>query len=88
MASITHEPTAGSSLIGLLSIREMWASLAIVAIWLAVLFDGIFGPNLVSTTAGGDSTTLPSAILVALFASLATIPVAKYGFGRSGEHGR
>jgi hypothetical protein len=27
-------------------VREMWASLAIVSMWLAVLFDAVFGPDL------------------------------------------
>ena len=92
MASITDDPVPGSSsptsVTGLLRLGEMWASLAIVSMWLAVLFDAIFGPNVVSTTAGGDSTVLPSAIGVALFACLATVPVAKYGYGRGGKHGR
>lgn len=92
MASISHDPTIGSSprlsVTGLLKVTEMWAALAIVAMWLAVLFDAVFGPNLVSATPGGESTSVPSAIAVALFACLATFPVAKYGFGRSRERGR
>jgi hypothetical protein len=64
-------------------VREMWASLAISVIWLAVLFDAILGPDLVSTSAT-SSTTIPSAILVAPFAYLATAVVAKYGLGRRG----
>jgi hypothetical protein len=59
----------------------MWASLAIVAMWLAVLFSAVFGPDIVATSAGGDGATIPSAIAVALFASLATWAVARYGFG-------
>lgn len=62
-----------------LKIPEMWASLAIGAMWLAVLFDAVYGPNFVSTTPGGSSTTIPSAIFVAFFAWLGTISVAKYG---------
>jgi F0F1-type ATP synthase assembly protein I len=63
-----------------LKIREIWASLAISMMWLAVLFDAVYGPNFVSTTSGGDSTTIPSAIFVALFAFLASASVAKHGF--------
>ena len=63
-----------------LLVTEMWASLAIVVMWLAVLFAAVWGPNIVNTTAGGDSSTVPSAVAVALFAFLATWPVAKYGF--------
>jgi hypothetical protein len=59
----------------------MWAALAIVVMWLAVLFDAIFGPNFVSTSNDGNATTIPSAILLALFAYLGTRVVAKYGFG-------
>jgi len=66
-------------------VREMWAALAIVMIWLAVLFAAVFGSNIVNTSAGGDASTVPSAVAVALFASLATWPVAKYGFGRRGK---
>ena len=65
-----------------LLVREMWASLAIVVIWLAVLFDAVFGPNILNTSAGGDSSSVPSVIPVALFAFLATWPIAKYGFRR------
>jgi hypothetical protein len=60
----------------------MWASLAIGVMWLAVLFSAIFGPDIVNTSAGGDSSTVPSAVAVALFAFLATWPVARYGFRR------
>jgi hypothetical protein len=62
--------------------RETWASLAIAAIWLAVLFTAVFAPDFVSTDAGGSSTTIPSVIPVAIFAWLATSAVAKVGFGR------
>ncbi len=69
----------------LLRLRQVWAGLAIIAMWLAVLFDGIYGGDIVShgatsgaTTAG--STTIPSAAVIALFAMIATIVVARYGF--------
>ena len=65
-----------------LLVREMWAALAIVVMWLAVLFAAIFGPSIVNTTAGGDTSSVPSAVVVALFAFLATWPVARYGFRR------
>lgn len=64
-------------------LRELWASIAICVIWLAVLFDAVFGPNIVSSSGSGTNTsTVPSAVAVALFASLATWSLAKYGFGR------
>ena len=65
----------------LLRIPEMWGSLAIIAIWLAVLFDAVYGPSFVSTSGSGtESTTIPSSIFVALFACLATASVAKRAF--------
>jgi hypothetical protein len=63
-----------------LLVPEMWAALAIAVMWLAVLFDAIFGPDFVSTSSGGNSTTIPSAILLAVFAYFGTRVVAKYGF--------
>ena len=84
MTTISHEPsgvvqnTPGASL--QLVVRDTWASLAIVVMWLSVLFDAIFGPDIVNTTAGGDHSSVPSAVVLALFAFLATWVVAKYGF--------
>ena len=63
---------------------EMWASLAIAVMWLAVLFDALFGPDLVIINASGTAT-VPSAIIVALFAYLGTRIVARYGFRRAGD---
>jgi hypothetical protein len=65
-------------------VSEMWTSLAISVIWLAVLFDALFGPDIVTSNGAGTNTShVPSAIVVALFAYLATRVVAKHGFGRS-----
>jgi len=69
-------------------VREMWASLAIISMWLAVLFDALFGPDYVSSNAAGTNTTsIPSAIVVALFAYLGTGVVARYGFERPRDSG-
>ena len=66
----------------LISVPEMWASLAISVMWLAVLFDAVFGPDFVSTSPGGNSTTIPSAVFVAVFAWLGTAVVARYALRR------
>lgn len=85
MASVSHEPAASrrerTQWAEILRIPEMWASLAIIIMWLAVLFDAVYGPDFVSTNgAGTQSTTIPSGILVAFFAFLATASVAKHAF--------
>lgn len=62
-------------------VREIWASLAIAVMWLAVLFDAIFGPDIATQNgAGTNTTTVPSAVAVALFAWLGTWAVAHHGF--------
>ncbi len=83
MASASHGPAIRAperpQWAEFLRIREMWVSLAISTMWLAVLFGALFGPNFVSTTPGGTSTTIPSAVFVAFFAFLGSGAVARYG---------
>ena len=87
MSAISHPPTGASAerrhrSVQLL-VTEMWASLAIVAMWIAVAVSAVWAPDFVSTGAPGtSSTTIPSGIVVALFASIGTWAVAKRGFGR------
>lgn len=88
MTAIPHEPSrvveGRPRSVPQLLVREMWTSLAIIVIWLSVLLDAIFGPDIVSNNGVGDvgeRSTVPSAVVVALFAFLATWVVAKYGFG-------
>ena len=92
MTTISHEPHAQRSEVrpwlAALWIREMWAGLAIIAIWLAVLFSAVYGADIVDTGGTnnfGGSTTVPSGVVVAVFAFFATWPVAKYGFGRKSD---
>ena len=84
MTTLPHEPVRvvheGPRWVLQLLAPEMWASLTIIVIWLAVLFDAIYGPNIETTTSGGDTSTVPSAVVVALFAFLATWVVARHGF--------
>jgi hypothetical protein len=61
--------------------REAWASLAITTMWLAVLLDALWGPDMVFTNAGVNTTTIPSAVVLAFFAYLGTRVVARYGLG-------
>ncbi|HEY1316145.1 MAG TPA: hypothetical protein VGF10_02900 [Gaiella sp.] len=69
-----------------LIVRETWASLAITAMWAVVAISAVWGPDFVSTSGSGTtSTTIPSGIAVAVFATIGTWVVAKYGFGRSNE---
>ncbi len=85
MTSISQEPSriVQEKRLSQLLVPEMWASLAIIVIWLSVLVDAIFGPDIVTNNGVGDigeRSTVPSAVVVSLFAFLATWVVAKYGF--------
>jgi hypothetical protein len=87
MSSISHPPAEvvpeGRRWSGQLLVAEMWASLAITVMWIAVAVSAVWGPDFVSNSApGGSSTTIPSGIGVALFACIGSWGVAKYGFAR------
>jgi hypothetical protein len=63
--------------------EALWAGLALITIWVAVLFVGLFGGDIVSGTSAagfpaGDSVS--SAIPIAFFAFLATPFVAFWGY--------
>jgi hypothetical protein len=65
--------------------QPVWAAVAIVSMWVAVLIDAVYGADVVANSVSGDTASFPSAIPIALFACIATIFVAYYGF-RSDEH--
>ena len=68
---------------GLLLMPEVWGATAIASMWLAVLFASVYGGDFVSVNGGAtQSTTIPSAVFVALFASLASVAVARRAFRR------
>ena len=90
MSTISHPPTGvvpdKQSWSARLIVKEMWATAGIVAMWLAVTFSAVWGPNLVASSNDGSSSTIPSAILVALFASIGTWALAKHGFRDRPKH--
>jgi len=86
MTTTMHEPsTAGPAREGIadrLLVPAFWGAVSIVAMWLAVLFDGIFGGDMIFANAGSGPTIIPSAVAVALFAFIGTVAVAKRAFAR------
>ena len=86
MTTTTHEPSTGTpireSIASRLLVPGFWAAVSIVTMWLAVLFDGIFGGDMTFNNSSGQVTVMPSAAAVALFAAIATVSVAKRAFGR------
>ena len=87
MTATMHEPsTAGPASEGIaarLLVPAFWGAVSIIAMWLAVLFDGIYGNDMVfSNNTGGGPTIIPSAVAVALFAFIGTVAVAKRAFAR------
>lgn len=66
-------------------VRELWATLAIVAMWLAVLIVGVYGGNATFHSVDSSSATIPSGCIVALFAAIGTASVAKRVFSHKPE---
>jgi hypothetical protein len=60
--------------------RHLLAGLAIIAIWVAVLFVGVFGGDIATEDTTGGSTEIPIVSAVAFFAAIATSFVAWFGF--------
>jgi hypothetical protein len=85
MTAMTHESlTDKPTRVGISSrllVPEFWASLTIIVMWLAVLFVGVFGGDMVFSSPP-QVTTMPIAVVVALFAAIGTSSVAKRVFGR------
>lgn len=59
---------------------QVWGAITIAVMWIAVLFVGVFGPDIV----GQDGTRVPSVIVVAPFACIATVGVARRAFSPTG----
>ena len=81
MTVMTHEPSTGTpirqDIASRLLVPGFWATVSIVTIWLAVLFDGIFGGDMTFTNSSSQVTIMPSVVAVALFAAIATASIAK-----------
>jgi hypothetical protein len=84
MSTISREPSAEASNLAQrpswIAARNMWASLAIVSMWIVVLVTTMFAPNFESWDVSGTHTVIPSGIVIALFALFGTMSVAKRGF--------
>jgi hypothetical protein len=65
--------------------RALWAGVSITIMWLAVLFVGVFGEDIVSSTPGGTSTSVPVVVALLPFVLPATIVVARRGFSETSE---
>ena len=87
--STLHPPTRPlpdqRSWLDQLRVAEMWASLAIFAMWIAVAVASVWGTDFVSTSSGGNGTTIPSGIAVAMFATIGSWAVAKHAFRHDRE---
>jgi hypothetical protein len=75
----TARPDASSR--AWLHARELWAGLSIITMWLAVLFVGLFGGDIVTSSGyGGSSSSVPVVVTLLPFVLPATIVAARRGF--------
>jgi hypothetical protein len=65
--------------------REVWATVAIVSMWVAVLFVGVYGGEATFRSVDSSVTTVPAGVFVALFAAFGTGSVAKRVWGRASD---
>jgi hypothetical protein len=65
-----------------MSARASWAGLAIISMWLAVLFVGVFGGNIQQAGASGTSS-VPVVVVVAIVALIGTYAVGRRAFTAS-----
>jgi hypothetical protein len=88
MTTATHGASTQPSARGIshrILVPEMWATVCIAVMWLAVLFVGVYGDAMSFNGNDGSSSLIPSGVAVALFAAIGTGSVAKRVFGRSRE---
>jgi hypothetical protein len=89
MSTVSHEPSRVDFELPrsspLRRVREVWTSLAITAMWVAVFATAIWGPDARFNSNDGSTSTVPSVVFVAVFAFLGSWIVAKYGFRRQHE---
>ena len=83
MTTISHEPSTPARRTSWLYMRDLWASLAISAMWLAVMVVSLWGPSIETFDVSGSHATIPSGVVLALFAAIGSWAVAKHGFNRS-----
>jgi len=86
MTATMHEPSAAGptreGIVGRLLVPAFWGAVSVVAMWLAVLFDGIFGGDIVFSNPSSGPTIISSSVVVALFAMIGTVAVAKRSVAR------
>jgi predicted ABC-type sugar transport system permease subunit len=84
MAAVSHDPARfARSRLEWLELPAFWGALTIVTVWLAVLFVGVFGPSITSHSGVdniGNGSSVPSVVVVAPCAVLATWLIARNAF--------
>ena len=88
MSTVSHQPIHEKRSWLEYMTAEVWASLAITSMWIAVAVSAVWGSDLVSTSSGGNSTTIPLGFFVAIFACVGSWLVAKHAFGRGDDAGK
>jgi len=77
MRPLPAQPTVGRRSFD----ARAWPSIAIGLIWIVVGVDALFGPDIVTSNGSGTNTSsTPSAVVLALFAFLTSWVVARYAF--------
>ena len=61
---------------------EIWGTLGILIIWLAVLFVGVYGGDMRFASNDGNASSIPVVVVVAVCALPATAAVTKRAFRR------
>ena len=88
MSTLSHPPgnaVEGQSWSAQLLSREGLVVLAIGVMWLAVAVTAVWGGDMFFSGNDGNSSTLPSAVAVALFAFLGSWAGFKHGFSHHGK---
>ena len=85
MQEPSSAPAVSESPTSRILVPEMWATVSIVAMWLAVLLVGIYGEDMTFRGVDTSYSEVPSVVAVALFAAIGTASIAKRVFGRQSD---
>jgi hypothetical protein len=67
--------------------RALWAGLSIITMWLAVLFVGVFGGDVINSSTTNGFTKIPVVVFLLPFVLPATIVVGRRGFTSTPDRG-